>query len=264
MRISVIMAVYNGEVSIAEAIESILNQTYKDFEFIIIDDGSKDNSYDIIKKYAIKDNRIRLLHNLTNMGLTKTLNRAIKLSKSDFIARQDHDDISLPERLEIQLNFLDNNSQYAFCGSDIKIKQRGKSFIKNFTFNEIKRNLIVENCFAHPSILIRRSVFEKYGYYNEKYIYGQDYELWCRLIYKIRLKAINLNKKLIIFNKPSFNQILETNKRKFIIQMKNGMMSAITYLRYAENKFGGIKAIFLYIINSCYSIFYPERSKVIK
>ncbi len=161
LRISVILAVYNGEVSIAEAIESILNQTYKDFEFIIIDDGSKDSSYDIIKKYAIKDNRIRLLHNLTNMGLTKTLNRAIKL-------------------------------------------------------------------------------------------------------YKIRLKAINLNKKLIIFNKPSLNQMLETYKRKFIIQMKNGMVSAITYLRYAENKFGGIKAIFLYIINSCYSIFYPKRSKVIK
>ena len=115
-KVSVIMAVYNGEKYLKPAIESILNQTVKNFEFIMIDDVSKEGSLEILKKFSKKDKRIKILRNKINIGLAKSLNRAIKLSKGEFIARMDVDDISLSERLEFQLKFLNENPDYAFCG----------------------------------------------------------------------------------------------------------------------------------------------------
>ena len=117
------MSVFNGEKHVNSAIKSILNQTFRDFEFIIIDDGSKDNTLKVIKEYAKIDNRIKVIRNLTNIGLTKSLNKAIKLSKGEFIARQDTDDISLPNRLEKQIEFLQKNPDCALCGSDMFRKQ---------------------------------------------------------------------------------------------------------------------------------------------
>ena len=156
--ISVVMAVYNGESCVDDAIKSILNQTFKDFEFIIVDDGSSDNSYNIIKSYASRDKRIKIIRNLVNLGLTKSLNKAILLSKGTYIARQDDDDISLPNRLEYQIKFLQENPDYAFCGCNGILKQNKAELLKSFSLEEIKRNLIKKNCFAHPSIIIRRSI----------------------------------------------------------------------------------------------------------
>jgi glycosyltransferase involved in cell wall biosynthesis len=249
------MAVCNGEKCIKNAIESILNQTYQNFEFIIIDDGSKDNTLQILKEYALKDKRFRIFKNPTNIGLTKSLNKAIKLSTSNFIARQDADDISLTQRLEKQLNFLHDNPSYAFCGCNGIIKENNKQLTNIFEFEEIKRNLIIQNCFTHPSILIRKSIFEKYGYYPEKFLYGQDYELWCRLIYKYQLKAINLPDQLIIMNIP-IESLLSKKINKFLIQTKNKILTRIKYIKYAKNKCGAIKSIFKDLIDIIYvSIF---------
>ena len=118
------MSIFNNEKSLNSAIESILNQSYKDFEFIIVDDGSRDNSLDIVKLYAKKDKRIKIIKNSINLGLAKSLNRAIQYSQGIFIARQDGDDISLPNRLEEQIKFLKKNPEYAFCGSNGYQKQR--------------------------------------------------------------------------------------------------------------------------------------------
>lgn len=117
--ISVIMSVHNEERFLGASIESILNETYKNFEFIIVDDKSTDNSLEIIKKYQKKDKRIRIIKNEENIGLTKSLNRALKLAKGEFIARQDASDISKKERLAEQINFLKENSDYSVVGTDL-------------------------------------------------------------------------------------------------------------------------------------------------
>ena len=118
--ISVVMSNYNtDELYLRASIESILNQTYKNFEFIIVDDCSSDNSVSVIESYD--DKRIKLIKNPKNMGLTKSLNIAIKAAKGEFIARMDADDISLPQRFEKQVEFLTQNPEYIACGTAIKI-----------------------------------------------------------------------------------------------------------------------------------------------
>ena len=116
-KVSVVMCVHNGERYLYEALESVLNQTFEDFEFIIVDDASADNTPAILKEYAAQDGRIRLMRNAHNLGLTRSLNKALRLAKGEYIARQDADDISLPQRLEKQVEFLNSNSRTAVVGS---------------------------------------------------------------------------------------------------------------------------------------------------
>ncbi|TXJ00169.1 MAG: glycosyltransferase family 2 protein [Neisseriales bacterium] len=119
--ISVVMPVYNAEKYITEAVESILNQTYSDFEFIIIDDCSTDSSYQILQKYAEKDKRIRIFRNDTNRKQAYTKNFAIKLAKGKFIAFMDADDISLPARFTKQVTFMESHPDIGVCGTWIKV-----------------------------------------------------------------------------------------------------------------------------------------------
>ena len=109
-KLSVIMSVYNSEENLSDSIESILNQTYKNFEFLIMDDGSSDNSSEILGEYAKKDNRVKIFKNSDNLGLTKSLNILISSSKGEYLARQDSDDISSKDRFEKQLNYLSLNN----------------------------------------------------------------------------------------------------------------------------------------------------------
>src|SRR3989337_2996755 len=123
-KVSVIMSVYNGERHLRESVDSILNQTFQDFEFIIINDGSKDQSKYILESY--KDERIKLIHN-KNMGLTKSLNIGISIAKGKYIARQDADDISEPERLKTQYDFMEANPGLGLIGSQFEvIKENGE------------------------------------------------------------------------------------------------------------------------------------------
>lgn len=251
LELSIIMATFNGENCVADAIKSILNQTYKDFEFIIVDDGSNDNTYEIIKKYANSDNRIRIIRNICNIGLAKSLNKAIKQAKGQIIARQDDDDISLPNRLNLQVKFMEKNPNYSFCGCNGIIKQTKQELLKFFEFKDILKNLILENCFYHSTIVIRKDYFERYGAYNEKYLYSQDYELFCRLIYKHKLKAKNLKKKLMIIDLPRL-KLLEIKRHKFLIQRKNALKIKIKYLNYTRNKLKGLLSILKYFLEICY------------
>ena len=248
MKVSVIMAVYNGENYVDKAIQSIINQTHQDIEFIIIDDGSTDNTYIKIKNWAKKEQRIKIIKNLNNIGLTKSLNNAIRICKGDFIARQDVDDVSLPSRIEKQIDFLMRNKEFAFCGCNCTRKQnKNQTLLFNFEYGELKKNLIVENCFIHPSILIRTKILKKYGYYDEYYYYGQDYELWCRLFYKYNLKAKNLEEKLIILNIPSTKFHKKTSK-KFLIQRINTIKTQIRYVKFTQNKVKTILSILIRMI----------------
>ena len=111
------MSVYNGERYLRPAVESILNQSYPDFEFIVIDDGSADNSRNILAEYAVQDSRLRIIPNETNLGLTRSLNKAIGLAHGRYLGRQDADDISLPQRLERQVAFLNAHPEVGLVGT---------------------------------------------------------------------------------------------------------------------------------------------------
>ncbi|MHA1284646.1 MAG: glycosyltransferase family 2 protein [Promethearchaeota archaeon] len=253
MKVSILMAIYNGEKYVTKAIESILNQTFKDFEFIIINDGSTDNTQYFLDLYSQKDKRIKVIKNKKNIGLTKSLNKAIKLAKGKYIARQDVDDLSLPKRIEKQFNFLEKFPDYSFCGTNVIIKQNKNFSLKYFTYNEMVKHLIIKNIFYHSSIFLRKEIFDKYGKYNEKWRYAQDYELWCRYIYRYKLKARNLNEKLVIMNIPNTKFIKKNNK--FIIQRKNCIITRLLYLKYVENVYSIIMSL-IYILIDFFKIIF--------
>jgi glycosyltransferase involved in cell wall biosynthesis len=182
--ISVVMSVYNGQKYLCESIDSILNQTYKNFGFIIINDGSEDNSLDILLGYQTRDNRV-LIVNQNNIGLTRSLNRGIKVAASEYIARQDADDISLPTRLEKQLNYMENHPQVSVIGclgdffnADGVLRT---TKVPKYSQDGIKRHLASKNLFMHGSAMIRKSCLAKVGLYREFFRHSQDYDLWLRL-----------------------------------------------------------------------------------
>lgn len=179
--VSVVMSVYNAEVYLSEAIESILTQTYKSFEFIIINDGSTDKSLEIIEKYAEKDNRIVLI-NRENRGLPYSLNEGILLAKGKYIARMDADDISLPIRLEKQVSFMENNPEIGVCGTAVLNFDTGSSWILSSTDKMLKSELLFATVFAHPTVMMNKVLLlENQLLYNETFLQSQDFELWTRL-----------------------------------------------------------------------------------
>jgi len=182
--VSVIMPVYNASDYLTEAIDSIICQTFGDWELILIDDGSTDNSRDIIKTYAKSDRRIRYYKNEQNLGLIRTLNKGIGLCTGRYIARMDADDISLPDRFEVQYRFLESNIDIAMCGTyalliDAKGDEVGR--VTHLSSDEyIRINLMFSPSFIHPSIMIRTDVLRS-NPYDEAYKHAEDYELWCRI-----------------------------------------------------------------------------------
>jgi glycosyltransferase involved in cell wall biosynthesis len=214
--VSVVMAVYNGDQYLSESIESILNQSFWNFEFIIINDGSCDNSKQIIENYLNHDKRIRLLNNSCNRGLAYSLNRGINCARSGLIARQDADDISENNRLEHQINILELNPDIAVCGSwAYKIDEWGHKFSSYRCKNkDIKFCLnYIGSPFPHGSVMMQRKVFNREPMYNELFKYTQDRELWFRLFkkgYKIHITEDYLYNLRITRN----NTVKYSNKKK--------------------------------------------------
>ncbi|MDP2385902.1 MAG: glycosyltransferase [Bacteroidota bacterium] len=194
--ISVILPVYNSEAYIRESIESILNQTYSNFEFLILNDGSKDKSEEIILSYG--DPRIKYYKH-PNCGLAGTLNRGIELSKGDFIARQDQDDISLPQRFEKQLNFLVTNPDVVMVGTRASVFIDGGKVIKYHDHATdsavLKFDLMFNNPFVHSSVMFKKSVLEKTGNYTVDRNFFEDYNLWSKMAWHGKL--VNLKDVLV-------------------------------------------------------------------
>lgn len=175
--ISVVMPVYNAEKYLKESIDSILNQTYTDFEFIILNDGSTDNTEKIILSYD--DQRIVYVKNEENLQIVKTLNKGIAISKGKYIARMDADDISLPERFEKQIKFMESNVDISVCGSFLETigKEEKRIWKYPITPESIKVTLMFNSPLAHPSVIIRKSFFDK-AVYSLEYQKAEDYYLW--------------------------------------------------------------------------------------
>ena len=184
-KVSVVMSVYNSERYLREAVESILNQTFTDFEFIIVDDGSTDQTREIVERFANKDNRIRVVRNERCLGLTRSLNRGLFLVRGEYIARQDADDISLSDRLSCQVSFLDEHPSVGVVGCRLLlIDNRGISTgVLEFPTQpeEISDMLPRKNVLCHGSVVMRRSCLERAGYYREFFRASQDRDLWLRL-----------------------------------------------------------------------------------
>lgn len=182
------MPVYNGEKYLRLAIESILKQTYEDFEFLIINDGSRDRSEEIILSY--NDSRIVYVKNEQNLGLIRTLNKGIDLAKGEYIARMDCDDISLSDRLEIQIKYFQEDSTLDFLASlPIHLLSNGRTF-RSYRFyslhdEAIRFESIIEISFCHPCIMCKSSILRKYKYQESvNYTHIEDYELGLRLSQK--------------------------------------------------------------------------------
>lgn len=177
------MPAYNAEKHIGEAISSVLNQTFTDFEFLIINDGSTDSTEKIIRKF--NDDRINLVRNSSNLGLITTLNKGLELAKGKYIVRMDSDDISLPERLMCQFDFMEMNISVAACGGWTKMF--GGSRLRLFKLNKIRSEdipamMFIDPPLSHPSAIIRKSVLQKYNIrYDSRYLYCEDYKLWFDL-----------------------------------------------------------------------------------
>ena len=189
--VSVLMSVRNDEDNISCSIESILKQTYKNFEFLIMDDSSEDSTFEIINDYQNKDKRIKVYRNRKQLGLTKSLNKLINYSQGIYLARQDSDDISRRNRIELQLKILEINKLDA-CTARAVRKNSSKK-IPGLSFFVPNRIIIkYKNPFIHGTLLIRREAIDQLGHYDERFFYSQDYKLFTDLLKKkFKIKSIN-------------------------------------------------------------------------
>jgi glycosyltransferase involved in cell wall biosynthesis len=194
--VSVLMPVYNGEKYLNQAIDSILNQTYQNFEFLLINDGSTDTSRAIILNYS--DARIRYLENEQNFGLIQTLNRGIAEANGSYIARMDADDVSRADRLLKQVDFLESNPSYGIVGSWCTVINTSKKIEYHTSHASLQFALLNYCCFVHPSVMIRKSVLtENQLYFDSHFVHSEDYEFWTRLL--TITKAANLPDYLLAY-----------------------------------------------------------------
>jgi len=179
--ISVLLPVYNCEQYVEKAIQSILDQTYTNFELLIIDDYSNDNSAEIINNFTKFDDRVSVIRNDDNLGITKSLNKLLSLAKGKFIARQDADDISQKERFHLQLDFLQKKNLDVVYTRSKRIDNR--KIIPGFSFYFPQRIVVkYKNPFIHGTLFAKKNVINNLGGYDERFIYSQDYKLVTDLL----------------------------------------------------------------------------------
>jgi glycosyltransferase involved in cell wall biosynthesis len=242
--ISVIMPVYNQNINyLKKAIDSILNQTFTNFEFIIIDDGSNNKDcINILDQYSKIDQRVKLIRNLTNIGLTKSLNKALGTVRGLYIARMDSDDISKNNRFEVQFNYLEKNKDCMLCGSWVNLINEDEKIIgktkPETKYDKIKKILIKGNIFTHSAWFFRKNLIEKIGYYSEIAEKNEDYDFLLRTASQYEISNIpeylcdyRINMKSISF---SHNKTQELNALR-------------TRVRAIEN-YGYSKKNYLYLI----------------
>jgi len=247
-KVSVLMSVYNGEKYLCEAIDSILNQNFKDFEFLIIDDCSTDGSADIIRSYT--DPRIRLIQNEKNIGLTRSLNKGLKLANAQYIARMDADDISLPNRFEKQVRFLQENPAHVAVGCWILWVDRDGDPIRQEyqvpSHEEIERIFLRgRGGLPHPASMFRKESALSVGGYRLEYEYAEDVDFFLRLGEQGRFA--NLQEVLLKYRQHLNSVCL----RKYSLQMKNA--KAAVRDAYSRRKMESSDLVFR---------FPPPRTKV--
>ena len=223
--VTVLMPVYNASEFLRETMDSILGQTYKNFEFLIINDGSKDDSVQIIESYA--DKRIKLIHNEENIGLIETLNKGIELAQGKYIVRMDADDIAELNRIEIQVNYMEKNSDVAVAGSNGMMFLSKKPMVKKPTdfpikYSEIKCKLLFESPIMHPAVIMRRDILIDNSYrYRDEYKDTEDYGLWIEIAREH--KIVNIPNRLLnyrIVSSSITNRALKNMRERIKVMEK--------------------------------------------
>ncbi|MCI8484004.1 MAG: glycosyltransferase family 2 protein [Lachnospiraceae bacterium] len=213
-KVSVIMGVYNGKNGLKRAIDSILNQTFEDFEFLICDDASTDGSSEILKAYAFRDRRIKIFTNRKNRKLAASLNRCIRAASGEYIARMDDDDYSHRERLAKQVAFLEQHPEYAFVGTAAARFDKNGIWGKSFgtAYPDLKQ-CYKKVQFIHPSVMMRSDLLREVGGYteNKENERSQDYDLWCKF-YQKGYQGCNLQETLFYY-RESQRSIQKRKKR---------------------------------------------------
>lgn len=255
--VSIVLPVYNAQETIAEAIYSILCQTFVDFELILINDGSTDDSESVIGYF--KDPRIQYYTNEKNKGLIYTLNRGISLAKGKYIARMDADDIAMPTRLEKQIRIMEQNSNIIVCGTRIKyfgVVKRNGEFMAPETSEENKAWLLEEVCFAHPTVMIRKDVLiNNQIFYNSDYKNCEDYKLWVDL--SEYGDYYNIQEPLLKYRLSDTQITQKTNT----IQLENARRCRREYWAKIFGKDFNLKQIDIHVIRQHYK--YKSKNKYV-
>lgn len=247
---SVIMPVYNAELYLSDSIKSILTQTFEDFEFIIVDDGSTDKSVDII--HSFQDKRILLYRNDKNCGIIESLNKGLNIAKGEFICRMDADDIAVNTRLEKQIKFLQTHQLISLIGSqanliDGKGQIVGEEIVPQFT-KDINRTKFNHNPFIHAAVVFRRTLVDRYGMYDSRRKHTEDYDLWLR--YTKYENGFNLADKLV-FRRIHSNSI--TVSRELDLVWNRFLTIAHAIIIYYKNPF-----LFVYLIRPFFAYLYKK------
>lgn len=247
--VSIIMPAYNCEKYVVEAIESVINQTYSNFELLVIDDGSKDSTLQIINDFAEKDNRIKALQNEKNSGVSATRNRGISIAEGNWIAFLDSDDIWEEEKLEKQMNYAkENDADFIFTGSSY-IDEEGKPYSGIFEVPEkvSYRKLLRHNVITCSSVLVKKKYFENIK--MEKDEMHEDYAVWLRIL-KLGISAYGVNEPLLIYrisrNSKSGNKMktIKMTYKVFRFVGINSIGSAYFMMRHVLASVGKYKKIF--------------------
>ena len=212
-KVTILLSVYNGAKHLSDSIDSLLFQTYKNIEILIIDDNSNDATFDICKKYEESFNNIKVFKNLKNLGLTKSLNFLIEHSSGTYLARQDADDISEVTRIEKQIKFM-NKYKLDACTTRAYVMKQNKVTPNKSVYMPKKLVMRFKNPFIHGSLMIKKTSILEVGKYNEKFYYSQDYKLMYDLIekgYKVKI----IKKPLYILNMEGNISIEKKDEQKY-------------------------------------------------
>lgn len=227
-RISLVMPALNAEATLRQSFDSLAKQTMTDFDIILVNDGSSDSTQMIAESYQEKLN-IKIFNHDTPQGVADSINDGIKASDSEFIARLDADDLAQPQRLEKQLNFMSNHSKIGVCGSDMLLfndNDQQQYLLAHPQSNAAIRTALIQRCaISHPSVMCRRQVFEQIGYYDNRFDFAEDYELWCRASL-LGIKFANIPEVLTLYRKHEG----QVGKQKAQLQYERDIAIKIRYI----------------------------------
>ena len=251
-KISVIMGVYNCAPTVTAAVEAVIAQTFTDWEFIICDDGSTDNTYEILVMLASQEQRIQLMRNLKNVGLAPTLNHCLEVARGEYIARMDGDDICAPERFEKELAILEKNPQFSLVSCEMEFyDENGVYGISSYKPYPEKKDFFRQSPFCHAGCMMRHTILNELGGYNESEdVYRmEDYDLWFRL-YKAGYKGYNLHDILY----SMYDDRNAYKRRKFKYRLTSARLLFRSYREFKP----GFKYL-IYVIRPIIKGLLPEK-----
>lgn len=240
-KISVVMPCHNSIAYLNQAIESILNQTYYDFEFVIVDDASADETWESLQLYVQKDKRIKIFHNKVNLGIAATRNFGLSQTSGEYYVVMDHDDISLPQRFERELSFLERNKDYAVVGCQVEVIDENSRIVGvrkyKISNTEIFSIISLKSPLCNPATMIRKACLMEFNGYDVNFSGSEDYDMWFKLATKYKLA--NLDETLFQYRisqkqmkTRSVRKLLEYTqeiKKKWIFQQKFFSLKGIAF-----------------------------------